>query len=98
MSRPLKLKAIGACLSAFELPDLGLLGLFAGAHRRRFPFYLVEELLLIPPETKPASHPLRHVINSSYGCDRLLFRSRLSFCEPLQPSAYRIGDCEGASE
>jgi hypothetical protein len=36
MSRPLKLKAIGACLSAFELPDLGLLGLFAGAHRRRF--------------------------------------------------------------
>lgn len=37
MSRPLKLKAIGACLSAFELPDLGLLGLFAGAHRRHFP-------------------------------------------------------------
>jgi hypothetical protein len=36
MSRPLKLKAIGACLSAFELPDLGLLGLFAGTHRRRF--------------------------------------------------------------
>jgi hypothetical protein len=24
MSRPLKLKATGACLSAFELPDLGL--------------------------------------------------------------------------
>ena len=44
MSRPLKLKAIGACLSAFELPDLGLLGQFAGAHRRRFPFFPAEEL------------------------------------------------------
>jgi len=37
MSRPLKLKATGACLSAFELPDLGFIGLFAGAHRRRLP-------------------------------------------------------------
>ena len=37
MSRPLKLKVTGAVLrSAFQLPDLGLLGLFAGAHRRRF--------------------------------------------------------------
>jgi len=37
MSRPLKLKATGACLSAFELPDLGFIGQFAGAHRRHFP-------------------------------------------------------------
>jgi hypothetical protein len=47
MSRPLKLKAIGACLSAFELPDLGLLGLFAGAHRRRFPFHPSRGVMLI---------------------------------------------------
>jgi len=38
MSRPLKLKVTGAVLtSAFQLPDLGFQGQFAGAHRRRFP-------------------------------------------------------------
>ena len=37
MSRPLKLKVAGAVLtSAFQLPDQGFLGQFAGAHRKRF--------------------------------------------------------------
>jgi len=37
MSRPLKLKVVGAGLgSAFQLPDHGFLGQFAGAHRKRF--------------------------------------------------------------
>lgn len=45
MSRPLKLKVTGAVLtSAFQLPDLGFQGQFAGAHRRRFPPDPFEEM------------------------------------------------------
>lgn len=42
MSRPLKLKVTGAVLdSAFQLPDLGFQGQFAGAHRRHlFPEFM----------------------------------------------------------
>ena len=41
MSRPpfgLKVTGTVRALPVFELPDLGFLGLFAGAHRRHFPF------------------------------------------------------------
>ncbi len=48
MSRPLKLKVTGAVLtSAFQLPDLGFQGQFAGAHRRRFPPDPFEEMRML---------------------------------------------------
>jgi hypothetical protein len=99
MSRPLKLKVTGAeCCRLSNSPITGYKGSLRGRTADVSPFYQVEELLLIPPEKKPASRLLQHVINSSYGCDFLFFRSRLSSCEPLQPSVCRIGDCEAASE